>query len=173
LAAGLLAVVFGGDLGTVFYAVGVAALGTLTLLFVVATLNKRQQRVQALAVYVVCIAVTSLIIVNQAQLRRHILWLIWSNRYKTQALANSTRANTELKHIGWEGDGWGSGATGDWMGYVVFDPSDSLAAATKTSTPTTYQGIPCTVIAVRRLEKHWYSVVLEMNKFWDKKHPAC
>jgi hypothetical protein len=75
--------------------------------------------------------------------------------------------------VGWDGDGWGSGATGDWMGYVVFDPSDSLSMARKKNVPTEYAGIPCKVIVVRRLEKRWYSVVLDMNQFWDKMHPGC
>lgn len=34
-------------------------------------------------------------------------------------------------------------------------------------------GIPCKVILVRRLEKQWYSIVLDMNQFWDKMHPGC
>jgi hypothetical protein len=33
-----------------------------------------------------------------------------------------------LKHVEWDGDGWGGAATGDWTSYVVFNPSNSLAA---------------------------------------------
>src|SRR5207237_9461811 len=99
--------------------------------------------------------------------------MMWSHRYKSEVLRDSAFTNSELKHVEWEGDGWGSAATGDWMGYVVFDPSDSLAEASKSRVPAKVNGIPCTVVSVRRLEHQWYSVVLDMNQFWDKMHPAC
>ena len=127
----------------------------------------------AVAVFGAFIAVTAVVVVNQGQFRRHLLWIIWSHQYKSEALADSALTNSEFKHVEWDGDGWGSAATGDWMSYVVFDPSDSLAAATKSDIPARYKGIPCKVISVRRLEKQWYSVVLDMNQFWDKMHPAC
>ena len=34
-------------------------------------------------------------------------------------------------------------------------------------------GVPCEVVAVRRLEPKWYSVVTDMNQFWDSEHPHC
>ena len=107
--------------------------------------------------------VTIGVVINQRQIRPHLLWLVRSNRYKSEVLAAA--ANGELQHVEWDGDGWGSGATGDWMGYVVFDPSDALSAETRNNVPTEYKGIPCKVILVRRLEKQWYSVVLDMNQF--------
>jgi len=113
------------------------------------------------------------VVISQYRIRPHLLWLVSSNRYQTEVLANAPAANGELKHVEWNGDGWGSGATGDWMGYVVFDPSDSLSAATRNNLPTEYKGIPCKVKLVRRLEKQWYSVVLDMNQFWDRMHPRC
>ncbi|MBZ5649025.1 MAG: hypothetical protein LAO18_00930 [Acidobacteriia bacterium] len=115
--------------------------------------------------------VTIGVVINQRQIRPHLLWLVRSNRYKSEVLAAA--ANGELQHVEWDGDGWGSGATGDWMGYVVFDPSDALSAETRNNVPTEYKGIPCKVILVRRLEKQWYSVVLDMNQFWDRMHPGC
>ena len=62
---------------------------------------------------------------------------------------------------------------GDWMGYVVYDPSDSLPRITTDDPPRRISGVPCDVVAVRRLEKHWYSVVTNMNLFWDPGHPDC
>jgi hypothetical protein len=105
--------------------------------------------------------------------RPHLLWLIGAQRYKTEVLAESAAANGEFKHVEWDGDGWGDVVSGDWTGYVVYDPSDSLSAATRSDVPTAYKGIPCKVISVRRLESQWYSVVLDMNQLWDKTHPEC
>ena len=109
----------------------------------------------------------------QGHIRPHFNWLLSSHRYKSEVLSNPTAGKSEFKHVEWDGDGWGSGATGDWMSYVVFDPLDSLSGATKKNVPTEYKGIPCKVILVRRLEKQWHSVVLDMNQFWDKMHPHC
>jgi hypothetical protein len=119
----------------------------------------------------VFLVVTAVVVVSQGQIRPYLRWLVWSNRYKSEVLANSAPANSEFKHVEWDGDGWGSGVTGDWTAYVVFDPADSLSAATKNRVPRLYKGIPCKVLLVRHLDKQWYSVVLDMNQFWDK--PGC
>jgi hypothetical protein len=102
--------------------------------------------------------VTLAVIVNQDHIRPHLRWLIWSQQYKGEVLATPT-GNAEFKHADWDGDGWGSGVTGDWLGYVVFDPSDSQTAERTSSIPAEYRGIPCKVIRVRRLERQWYSVI--------------
>jgi len=107
---------------------------------------------------------------NFYDVRATVKWLAFSRHYKSAVLSEPA-TNGELKHIEW--DGWGGMPVGDWTAYVVFDPTDSLSAPSKSSTPAKYKGIPCDVILVRRLEKHWYSVVLEMNEFWDKMHPTC
>jgi hypothetical protein len=173
LIASLAALVFTSDIGTLMYLIGVAIVGTLALLLAIALRRGREQRIVSVAVFGAFLIVTVGVVISQQQIRPHLLWLVWSNRYKSEVLANAAVANGELKHTEWDGDGWGSGATGDWMGYVVFDPSDSLSAATRNNVPTEYKGIPCKVILVRRLEKQWYSVVLDMNEFWDRMHPRC
>ncbi len=172
LIASLGGVFFTSDIGTLLYLVGVAILGTLALLLGIA-LRRDQQRIMSVAAVAAFLIVTAGVVFSQSQIRPHLLWLVWSNRYKSEVLANSAAGNGEFKHVEWDGDGWGSGATGDWMGYVVYDPLDSLSAATKNTVPIEYKGIPCKVISVRRLEKQWYSVVLDMNQFWDKMHPGC
>ena len=173
LIASLVAIVFTSDIGTLLYLIGIAILSTLLLGIAIALRRGRQQRLTSVAAFGVFLFVTVGVLISQRQIRPHLLWLVWSNRYKSEVLANSAAANGEFKHVEWDGDGWGSGATGDWMGYVVFNPSDSLSAATMTNVPTQYEGIPCKVILVRRLETQWYSVVLDMNQFWDKMHPGC
>ncbi len=173
LIASLVAIVFISDIGTLLYLIGIAILSTLLLGIAIALRRGRQQRLTSVAAFGAFLIVTVGVVMSQSKIRPHLLWLVWSNRYKSEVLANSAAANGEFKHAEWDGDGWGSAPTGDWMGYVVFDPSDSLSAATKNNVPTQYEGIPCKVILVRRLEKQWYSVVLDMNQFWDKMHPGC
>jgi hypothetical protein len=173
LIASLAAIMFTSDIGTLLYLIGVATVGTLALLLAIALRRGRQQRIVSVTVFGAFLIVAVGVVISQQQIRPHLLWLVWSNRYKSEVLANAAVANGELKHAEWDGDGWGSGATGDWTGYVVFDPADSLSAATRNNVPTEYKGIPCKVILVRRLEKQWYSVVLDMNQFWDRMHPRC
>jgi hypothetical protein len=173
LIASLVAILFTSDIGTLFYLVGVVILATLALLLLIAFWRGRQQRITSVAVFGTFLIVTFGVLVSQRQIRPHLFWLVWSNRYKSEVLADSTAPNDHFKHVEWDGDGWGSGVTGDWTGYVVFDPSDSLLPATRDNATTEYKGIPCKVILVRRLEKQWYSIVLDMNQFWDKMHPGC
>jgi hypothetical protein len=172
LFASLVAIVFTSDIGTLLYLIGIAFLSTLLLGIAIALRRGRQQRLTSVAAFGAFLIVTVGVLISQQQIRPRLLWLVWANRYKSEVLADSGAANGEFKHVEWYGDGWGTGATGDWMGYVVFDPSDSLSAA-RQNVPTEYAGIPCKVILVRRLEKRWYSVVLDMNQFWDKMHPGC
>ena len=83
--------------------------------------------------------------------------------------SRATTPNEELKHIEW--DGWGGTPVGDWTAYVVYDPTDSLSVSAKDGRWASYKrlkGIFCEVDSVRRLEPHWYSVVLGMNEWWDR-----
>jgi hypothetical protein len=106
------------------------------------------------------------------RIQSHICWRIWSAKYK-EAVLSSSDASTGLRHAEWDGDGWGGATSGDWTGYVVYDPRDSLAITDKNDKPRRIQGIPCDVVSVRRLEKKWYSVVTDMSQFWDTAHPNC
>ena len=102
--------------------------------------------------------------------RSRAYWVFGSLAYKSAVL--SSAGNSGLRHVEWNGDGWG-GVGGDWMGYVVYDPSDSLPLKRTDGQPIRVNGISCDVISVRRLEKDWYSVVTDMNEFWDSSHPDC
>jgi len=173
LIASLVVIVFTSGIGMALYLLAVAILGALALLLAIALHGGRGRRIMSVAVFGAFLTVTAGMVVLQWHTRPHLLWLIWSHRYKSEVLVGSAAGNGEFKHMEWDGDGWGDGVSGDWMGYVVYDPSDSLSAATKNNAPTEYKGIPCKVILVRRLERQWYSVVLDMNQFWDKMHPGC
>ena len=104
--------------------------------------------------------------------RPHVHWLLWSGQYK-RAVLSSPLIEHQLRHTEWDGDGWGGVPVGDWTGYVVYDPSDSLPTSGKDEPSGKINGVPCDVVAVRRLERNWYSVVTDMNEFWDSSHPDC
>jgi hypothetical protein len=175
LLASLLVTIYGTDAASFFYSAAVAVLGSVALLgwiAVRAVFRKRQHVFMVLAIFGAYVVVTAVFFIANGQLRPFLRWSLWSHRYKSEVLA-APATGGEFKHLEWDGDGWGSGPTGDWMGYLVYDPSDSLSRATKNNGAREYTGIPCKVILVRRLEKQWYSVVLDMNQFWDKMHPGC
>jgi hypothetical protein len=94
-------------------------------------------------------------------------WLIWSQEYKNEVLAQPTSTNGDLKHIEW--DGWGFPGAGDTRVFLVFDPTDSLLTAAKNHQSGKFNGIPCEVFRVRRLGAHWYTVIYYTGPYyWDK-----
>lgn len=127
----------------------------------------------------VVLAFAAFVLVSIALLRAKdvlhpaIRWLVSSHQLKSEVLAQSAPKDGELRHLEWAGDGWGGAPIGDWMGYVVFDPSNSLPAHARYANPVNLNGIPCHVISIHRLEPEWYSVVVGMNEFWDAMHPHC
>jgi hypothetical protein len=90
-------------------------------------------------------------------------WLIWSPSYKAAAMAQPEPENHELKHIEW--DGWGWGGEDNYV-YLVFDPADLLSGAARSHQPGKYNGIPCEVFVVRRLEEKWYTVRFYTDRVW-------
>src|SRR6202035_4018692 len=89
-------------------------------------------------------------------------WLARSRYYKSEVLAQPTAVG-ELKHIEW--DGWG-GAGQDTTVYLVYDPTDSLVAAARDQKPGKFNGVPCEVFRVRRLESKWYTVQFYTDELW-------
>jgi hypothetical protein len=92
-------------------------------------------------------------------------WLVWSQQYKDKVLARPASVNGGLKHIEWDGWGW---AGEDTAVFLVFDPTDALSAAARHRQPGKFDGIPCEVSLVSRLESHWYTVRLYTNQYWDR-----
>jgi hypothetical protein len=153
----------------IFFIAPIVCLSCLVLLLV-ATIRKRPRRSLSMLLALVAFLVTSgALLKAQDVLRPSLRWLLWSHRFKAEVLAQPTPANGELKHLEW--DGWGGAPVGDWAAYVVFDPTDSLSVAAKngwSGSYNRYKGIPCDVGPVRRLESHWYSVVLGVNEWWGR-----
>ena len=91
-------------------------------------------------------------------------WLVWSHNYKDKVLAEQTPTDGEFKHVEWDGWGW---AGMDTTVYIVFDPKDSLSAAASIHQPGKFDGIPCKVPSVKRLESQWYTVTFYTDENWN------
>ena len=101
---------------------------------------------------------------NYLAIRSAERWLIWSGDYKSRFAAQPTSANGDLKHVFWDGWGWGGENT---EVYLVFDPTDSLSAAAKSHQPGKFDGLPCKVDRVFRLEPNWYAAQFFTGTDWD------
>jgi hypothetical protein len=102
---------------------------------------------------------------HPVEIRETARWLVRSHEYKQEVLAQPTSANGDLKHIEW--DAWGYAGAGNTTDYLVFDPSDTLWTAARSHQPAKFNGVPCDVLAIRRLESHWYSVIFYTDQNWN------
>jgi hypothetical protein len=93
-------------------------------------------------------------------------WSMWSQRYKSEVLAQPETAR-ELKHIDWDGWGW---AGQDTNVYLVFDSTDSLSVAAANHASCKFNGIPCEVVQVHQLESRWYTVQFYTNELWGRRN---
>jgi hypothetical protein len=103
---------------------------------------------------------------NVYAIRSATRWFAWAHRYKAEVLAQGN-ATGELKHIEWDGWGW---AGQDTTVYLVFDPTDSLSAAARNHRPGKFNGLPCEVPVVDRMERNWYVVRFYTNEFWGRRN---
>jgi hypothetical protein len=156
--------VCGSDMAVILYTFGAAPIIGILLLVVVAVRRGLRQRLSALLVLVAYVTVTGALFMAHGQLRPTLRWLLWAHRYKAELLAAPDSANGELKHIEWDGWGWGGQ---DTVVYLVFDPTDALSTAAKGRSPGRMRGIPCEVFRVQRLESRWYAVAFYTNTDWS------
>lgn len=91
-------------------------------------------------------------------------WLFESGKYKREVLAQPADSTQLLKHVEWDGWGWGGN---DTTVYLVFDPKNALAHAASSGSAGKFPGIPCEVYRVRRLETHWYTVQFYTDSDWN------
>jgi len=167
----LLLFVYGSDpaLDYLFFIVPTVCLMILAMLLVVVIRKRTRKHLSMLLAALVFLFAAGAMLKTQEELRPSLRWGLWSQRLKAQVLAQPSASNEELKHIEW--DGWGGAPVGDWTAYIVYDPTDSLAVEAKAGRSGSYKklkGIPCEIDSVRRLEAHWYSVVLGVNEWWDR-----
>jgi hypothetical protein len=137
----------------------------LLVLAVISAIAKKKRRCLAILSMLVIFGVLSVpLIKNYLEVRSSTRWLIWSNDFKAKVAAQPTSANGDLKHIDWDGWGWGGENT---EVYLVFDPTDSLSAAAESHQPGKFSGLPCKVDRVFRLEPNWYAAQFYTGTDWD------
>ena len=116
------------------------------------------------AVWVVLSILFTYYVQDGSTVRTTTRWLVWSRNYKEKVFAVYAPTNGELRHVEWDGWGWGGE---DTTVYLVFDPKDSLSSAALIRQPGKFEGIPCPVPQVSRLESQWYAVRFYTNENWD------
>jgi hypothetical protein len=98
--------------------------------------------------------------------RPHLRWFLWSRDFKQEVMSQPVKNNGEFRHVEW--DSWGWVFTGGWDEYIVLDSNDTLSKSVKSNSDFSNPGVPCLIEQARRLEDHWYSVTLQMNREWDR-----
>lgn len=98
-------------------------------------------------------------------LRPHLRWLLFSNEFKAQVLAQGRNSSGQLRHIEW--DGWG-GFGADTNVYLVYDEQNTIAQVLRTRNSGRFPGIPCEAARVIQVSPKWYSVVLYTDYTWNE-----
>jgi hypothetical protein len=159
----LLISVFILDYGNILYIYFVIPIASITLL-VIAFLKWKRLGHVILSMLVVFWLASWVLLKNELEVRSDVRWIFVSKDYKAKVQSQPLPAIGELKHIEW--DGWGFAGM-DTVVYLVFDPSDSLATEIKSHTSGKFNGIPCQVNHVGRLESHYYTVLFYTETGWD------
>jgi len=158
----LSAILQGSDSG----AVSCFGIGLLTsvLLFVVGIGRRGRQRHIAVLIFLLYVSVLVLLLPNYSLFRDHVRWVLVSGSYKAKVLAQPS--SEPLKHAEWDYSGFAG--IGNMTTFLVFDPTDSLAGATKEPPPVKADGLPCEVARVRRLGRQWYVVLFYADTYWGQ-----
>ncbi len=141
---------------------GIALVSALAL-FAFSFVKKGRQRLAALLIVMAYVATLILLMANYSFVRDHVRWVLLSTEYKAKVLAQTP--GEELKYAEW--DGWGF-AGADTTVFLVFDPNNSLAAATESRPPVKVRSLPCEVVRVRRLDSQWYAVLFYTDTYWGQ-----
>jgi hypothetical protein len=142
---------------------------TCLVLLVVAAIRKRPRECLSILLTIAAFLGASWVLFkNESTIRPSVRWLLWSRQFKAEVLALPAPVNGELRHVEWEATGFAGVA--NVAVYLVFDPTDSLAAAAKRHSPGKFAGIPCEVFRVLRLESHWYSVLFYTDEAWGQRN---
>lgn len=155
--------VFGSAFAVLVYLYLFLPLGLSVGLIVALVLAKRHA-LSILAATVVFCAVTWMLFQNADAVKDTARWHLYGQRYQRRVLAEREQPG-QLKHAVW--DGWGL-ADSETTVYLVYDPSNALAAAAKHHTAGKFAGIPCSVPSVRRLASGWYAVEFYTDQSWNR-----
>ena len=152
-----------------FLVAPILVLVSISLIAYMTTGKGRPKRLTLLSTLAIIWVLTPILFVvhlkYQFAIRTTVRWLVWSRDYKNKLLAQPASANGDLRHVDWDGWGWGGN---DTVVFLVFDPTDSLSAAALNHQPGKYPGIPCEVPSVGRLESRWYTVVFYTDQNWGE-----
>jgi hypothetical protein len=127
--------------------------------------DRLKPRLVLCAVSSFLLVISAALVTNCSGARDSARWLLWSNAYKSEVLAQPASPTRELKHIEW--DGWGFAGAHTFV-FLAFDPTDALFAAANSQRPGKFTGLPCKVVVVRRLESHWYTVRFYAETYWGQ-----
>lgn len=153
------------DLLYILVAAPIIGFALFLVALIVAIRGKRRLGLAVLAMVIAYWAVSWGLSRNSSELRSTARWLLWSQYYKAEVLAQRGTADGDLRHIEWDGRGQAGTYT---IAYLVFDPTESLSIATKSGSPRELNGVPCKVYRVRRMESHYYTV--QTYASWDRCH---
>jgi hypothetical protein len=153
--------ILGNDFGA-FLETSLAGTFVGLILAVIFVLKFRAQALASSSMIAIFLAGSWIFFRVSDDVRTTARWLFESRIFKNDILAQH-EVRGELKHAEW--DSWGFAGM-DTTAYLVFDPDDSLAAASTKNVPGKYDGIPCEVPTVRRLESRWYAVQFYTNTDW-------
>jgi len=103
---------------------------------------------------------------HEFELRETARWLASSQDYKKEVLKQPASANGELKHIEWDASGF-AGVANNTV-FLAFDPTDTLSTPARSHQSGKFNGIPCAVRHIRRLENRWYAVLFYTDEFWGQ-----
>jgi hypothetical protein len=126
--------------------------------------GKKRRSVSILSMIAIFWVLSVPLFKNYLAVRSAARWLVGSGDYKANVVAQPTPANGDLKHLDWDGWGWGGEST---EVYLVFDPTDSLSVAARSHQPGKFNGLPCKVDRVLRLERNWYAAQFYTGTDWD------
>jgi len=157
-----------GDLLNLLIIVPIICLVCLLLMVASAISKRPRQCLASFLALLALVAVSGVLHIKKDTVRASIRWLLWSQRYKAEVLAQPAPARGELRHMEWEATGFAGVAEN--AVYLVFDPTDLLSSAARIDSPGRYSGIPCEVLLVRRLESHWYWVRFYTDELWGQRN---
>jgi hypothetical protein len=152
------------------FVVAILLLSSIVLLVCAAIGKNRHRYLQQLSTLTILLVVAvGVFIFGQKYpfaIRSEARWLAGSQDYKALVLAQPSQPNNELKHVEWDGSGF-AGVANNTV-YLAFDPADTLSTAAESHQPGKFNGIPCKVRMVGRLESHWYTVLFFTDETWDQ-----
>jgi hypothetical protein len=158
-------VIWNIDFGLILYFLfaSIAILVELIITIVLANRTRHRRWLSFLAMIVATCATSSLLFTNAFFIHTRGHWITQGSQSSAAVLAQPTPSAGDLKHVEWDGWGWGGN---DTTVYLVFDPIDSLASAAKNHASGRISSALCGISRMQRLEKNWYSVVFYTNDAW-------